>query len=193
MYNLIRKIHLYSGLIILIFLMMYFVSGFMMTHRPWFLGARAAPTTRSAPLRSTGDQSKEQLAADVQRQLGLAGRIQFQPQQPPDVMRFWVIHPGSEIRVDVSKREKLIHVITQREGWVGTLIMLHKVNGFDAQPIFDAYAFLCDLAGASLILFALSGVYLWWKTTKNHLWGILCLAASCAYGAGMMLYLAFAP
>jgi hypothetical protein len=201
MYNLIRKIHLYCGLIILIFLMMYFVSGFMMTHRPWFLGARAVPTTRTAVLESSGDQSsdqssdpsKEKLAASVQRQLRLAGRIQFPQNQPPDVTRFWINHPGTEIRVDVSTGEKRIVITTQRERWVGILIMLHKVNAYDDDPVFDVYAFFCDLAGLSMILFALSGVYLWWKSTRNHAWGILCVAASCAYGAGMMLYLAYAP
>jgi hypothetical protein len=192
MYHLIRKIHLYSGLIILIFLMMYFTSGFIMTHRPWFAVARPAPTTQTVALKSTGDQSKE-LAAEVQSQLKLAGRIQFPQSQPADVTRFWIIHPGTEIRVDVSQREKVIHLSIQREPWVGKLIMLHKVNGYDAQPIFDLYAFFCDLAGLSMILFAFSGIYLWWKSTRNHRWGILCLIASCTYAAGMMLYFAFAP
>ena len=69
----------------------------------------------------------------------------------------------------------------------------HKVAGYDEHPVFDVYAFFCDLTGASMILFALSGVYLWWKTTRDHLWGILCLIASCTYAAGMMLYFAYAP
>ena len=193
MYHVIRKIHLYCGLVILAFLMMYFVSGFIMTHRPWFVIARAAPTTRTVALESSGDRSKEQLAADVQRQLGLAGRIQFPLQQPVDVTRFWLNHPGTEMRVDVSMRHKLIHLTTQREPWVGVLIMLHKVSSYDAHPVFDAVALFSDLAGTSLIVFALTGVYLWWKTTRRRLWGILCLSASCAYAIGMMLYFAYAP
>ena len=192
MYNVIRKLHLYSGLIIVIFLMMYFVSGYMMVHRPWFVTAPPAPTTQTAIFESTGAQTNEQLAADVQKQLGLVGRIQFPQKQPEDAVRFWVNHPGSMTRVDVSTREKRVQLTTQRVGLVGTLIMLHKVAGYDAEPIFDVYAFFCDLAGASMILFPISGIYLWWKTAKNHAWGILCLAASWAYAAGMMLYLAYA-
>ena len=193
MYHVIRKIHLYCGLIILSFLMMYFVSGFIMTHRPWFVISRTAPTSRTVALESSGDQSMEQLATDVQRQLGLAGRIQFPQQQPEDGTRFWLNHPGTEIRVDVLPREKLIRLTTQREPWVGKLIMLHKVSGYDAQPLFDAYSLFCDVAGASLIIFALTGVYLWWKTARHHVWGILCLTASCTYAIGMMLYFAYAP
>ena len=50
MYNPYRKIHLYSGLIILIYVMMFYVSGYVMTHRPWFLGAPGPTTTRTAVL-----------------------------------------------------------------------------------------------------------------------------------------------
>lgn len=193
MYRVVGKIHLYCGLVILGFLMMYFVSGFIMTHRPWFAIPRPAPTTRAVALESSGERTKEQLAADVQRQLGLAGRIQFPQQQPTDVTRFWLNHPGTEIRVDVSTSQRLIRLTTQREPWAGTLIMLHKVSAYDDQPLFDAYALFCDLAGTSLIVFALTGVYLWWTTARRRLWGVLCLAASCTYAVGMMLYFEYAP
>jgi hypothetical protein len=195
MYRVIRRIHQYCGLIILAFIMMYALSGFIMTHRPWFAGVgRPAPTTRTAALaQPVGSRSKEQLAADVQRQLGLVGRIQFPINPPPaDVTRFWINHPGTELRVDVSRREQVIRLTTQRERWVGKLIMLHKVAGYDAQPVFDLCAFFCDLTGLAMILFAFTGVYLWWKTARNRLWGMLCLTASCAYAVGMMLYFAFA-
>lgn len=198
MYNPIRKFHLWCGLIILTFVMMYAVSGAIMTHRPWFAAAahRPAPTTQAVALDPSiaTDQSKEHLAADVQRQLKLEGRIQFPLSQPSaDVARFWVNHPGTELRVDVSKKEKLIRLSLQREPWVGKLIMLHKVSGYDAHPAYDAFAFFADLTGVAMILFAFTGVYLWWKTAKNRLWGVLCLIASCAYGVGMMLYFAYAP
>jgi hypothetical protein len=165
----------------------------MMAHRPWFVTAPPAPTTQTAALESTDALPAEQLATEVQKKLGLAGRIQFPQKQPAEMTRFWVVRPGTMIRVDVPAQEHLIHVTTQRVGLVGTLIMLHKVCGYDGQLIFDAYAFFCDLSGLSMILFAISGVYLWWKRVKNHFWGALCLIASCAYAAGMMLYLAYAP
>src|SRR6266404_3798201 len=168
--------------------MMYFVSGYMMAHRPWFVTAPPPPTTQTAPLESAAAAlPAKQLAAEVQKKLGLVGRIQFPQIQPAEMTRFWVVRPGAMIRVDIPAREHLIHLSTQRVGLVGTLIMLHKVSGYDDNPIFDAYAFFCDFAGLSMILFAITGVYLWWKRVKNHAWGLLCLTASCAYAAGMML------
>ena len=117
MYNTIRKLHLYTGLIVLLLLMMYFVTGYVMIHRPTF-GGQSATTTM--------------------------------------------------------------------------LIKLHRVHGYGDGFIRNAYVLFNDLASFSCILFALSGVYLWWKTAKNKLWGIACLAISCAYGIGMIAYLTFA-
>jgi len=191
MYNLVRKIHLYSGLIILAFVMMYFVSGYMMIHRPWFLGPPST-TTQTVTLDSIGALPIEQLAVEAKKRLGLGGRT-FVQTQTPDMKRFFVIRPGTTVRVDVPAGGDVVHVITQRYGVVGTLIVLHKVRGYDDQWLFNAYALFCDLSGVSMIVFAISGVYLWWKRTKNRLWGILCLTASCVYAAGMMLYFAYAP
>ena len=193
MYHVIRKIHLYCGLVTLTYSMMYFVSGYMMVHRPWFVTAPPPPTTQTATVEFTSALSPEQLAAEVQKQLGLAGRIQFPQKQPVEMTRFWVNRPGAMIRVEVPAGEHLVHLTTQRVGLVGTLIMLHKVSGYDSNLIFDAYALFCDLAGLSMILFAISGVYLWWRRVKNHFWGAVCLIASCAYAVGMMLCLAYAP
>ena len=194
MYNVFRKIHLYSGLIILIYVMMFYVSGYIMTHRPWFLGTPRPTTTRTAVLEpGLLRLSNEQLAANLQKQLGLAGGIQFPLGQPPNLIRFFVIRPGTTVRVDVSTQDKVIRVVTQRYGWVGTLIVLHKIEGYGARPFVNASVFFGDLAALSMIVFAISGVILWWKSVKNHFWGSVCLIASCGYAAGMMLYFAFAP
>jgi hypothetical protein len=118
MYNTIRRIHLYTGLIVLVFLMMYFISGYVMIHRPWFGGQQSAS--------------------------------------------------------------------------VVTLNKLHRVHGYGGGFVRNAFVLCNDLASFACILFALSGVYLWWKTAQAKLWGILCLAISCAYGFGMIVYLALA-
>lgn len=192
MYNLFRKIHLYTGLIILMFLMMYFVSGNIMAHRSWFLKPPPAPTRQTVTLDVDGTLPLLQRAAYVKKELALPGRIQFSQKQPPDGTLFWVCRPGWMIRVDVYPQNHTVRLSTQLTDWIGTLIMLHKIAGYDNEPLFDVYAFCCDLAGVSMILFALTGVYLWWKRMKNHALGLVCLVASCAYAIGMLFYFAYA-
>lgn len=190
MYNLVRKIHLHAGFIILMFLLMYFVSGYIMAHRPWFLPPAAPRTSKTVSLDTDNSLPLPQLAESVKNDLFIPGRIQFPQTQPPDEALFWINHPGTMVRVDVFSQDHTVRLTTQPAGWIGTLIMLHKIAGYDNEPLFDLYAFFCDLAGVSMILFALTGVYLWWKRIKNHAMGILCLMASCGYAIGMMLYFA---
>ena len=193
MYHLIRRIHLYLSLIIILFLMMYFVSGYMMIHTTWFHSGNLPQPVQTAALESRADGPQEQVAANVKKQLHVVGRIQYPTTQPEGMTRFWINHPGTMMRFDVTTSDKLIRITTVRTGIIGTLVMLHKIAGYDDVPLYNLYALFSDLSGVSMILFALSGVYLWWMRTKNHFWGILCLIASCAYAAGVMLYLAFAP
>jgi uncharacterized iron-regulated membrane protein len=88
---------------------------------------------------------------------------------------------------------KLIDVIAQIYESAGRLIVLHKMEWYGVRPFVNASVFFGDLAALSMIVFAISGVILWWKSVKNHFWGSVCLIASCGYAAGMMLYFAYPP
>ena len=76
MYQLVRRIHLFSGTIIMAFLMMYFVSGYMMIHRPWFLRPSPPATTETAPLEAGAPDNVDQLSVFVKEKLNLKGRVQ---------------------------------------------------------------------------------------------------------------------
>jgi hypothetical protein len=193
MYHLIRRIHLYANLVLVLFLMMYFVSGYMMIHTGWFSTSNHPEPVQTAALESSANRPVEKVAVDVKKQLHMVGRIVFPTTQPPGMTRFWITHPGTITRVDIVASENLMRIYTVREGFIGVLIMLHKICGYDDKALYNFCTLFCDLSGLAMIVFALSGVYLWWKRTKHHFWGIVCLTSSCVYAAGVMLYLAFAP
>ena len=197
MYNVIRKIHLYSGLVILVFLMMYFVSGYVMIHRPWFGGQSGKPPAdvRTETLAGyTGPREPEALAAYVVERFQLRGRANVPPpaRQPQKSVRFNVVRPGTIQQVDVPHDGDAVVITTTRENLAGVLVQLHRVHGYGGGLLWNAFVLFNDLASASCILFALSGVYLWWKTAKRKIWGVLCLSASCAYTLGTILYLMYA-
>ena len=198
MYNVIRKVHLYSGLVILVFLMMYFVSGYVLIHRPWFGGqsGKPDPMARTESLAGyTGERNADALAHYVVQRFALHGRLNVPPpdKQPKDAIRFSVFRPGTihEIRIPHDDPDT-ITIRTTRENLAGLLVHLHRIHGYGGGWLFDAYVLFNDLASASCILFALTGVYLWWKTATRKIWGVLCLTASCVYGGGMVLYLLYA-
>ena len=200
MYNVIRKIHLYSGLVILVFLMMYFVSGYVMIHRPWFggqsgqaAGGRAngkhSPATPGArepePLgaRTSSSVSAPRPARTSRRRRGNRGHP----------IRFNVVRPGTIQQVDIPHDGDAVTITTRRAKTSPACSCNSTASTVTAAGrIWNTFVFFNDLASASCILFALSGIYLWWKTAKRKIWGVLCLAASCAYTAGTILYLMYA-
>ena len=197
MYNAIRKIHLYSGLVILVFLMMYFVSGYVMIHRPWFGGqaGKPPPNVRTESLADyTGPREPAALAAYVVDRFSLRGRANIPPaeRQPAKAIRFNVVRPGTIQQVEIPHDGDAVTITTTRENLAGVFAQLHRVHGYGGGWQWNAFVLFNDLASASCIVFALTGVYLWWKTAKRKVWGVLCLGASCAYTIGMVLYLMYA-
>ena len=195
MYSVIRKIHLYSGLVILVFLMMYFVSGYVMIHRPWFGGKSGKPPPPDVRTESlagySGPREPDALAAHVVERFRLHGRANIPPtaRQPQKSVRFNVVRPGTIQQVDIPHDGDAVIITTTRENLAGVLVQLHRVHGYGGGAVWNAFVLFNDLASFSCILFALSGVYLWWKTAKRKIWGALCLGASCAYTIGTILYL----
>jgi hypothetical protein len=197
MYDAIRKVHLYSGLVVLSFLMMYFVSGYVMIHRPWFGGQSNKPpaNVRTESLAGyAGPRTAEALAAYVGEEFDLHGRANIPPaaRQPAKSIRFNIVRPGTIHQVEIPHDGDAVTITTTRENIAGVLVQLHRVHGYGGGAIWNAFVFFNDLASASCIVFALTGVYLWWKTAKRKIWGVLCLTASCAYTAGTILYLMYA-
>jgi hypothetical protein len=188
MYDTIRKLHLYTGLVVMAFLMMYFASGYVIVHRPWFGGeaARPAATVRSESLAGyAGDRSPHAIA----RQFGLSGRVAA-AQDAKGVVRFNVVRPGTIRQIEIRGDD--VTITTRPENAAGVLAQLHRVHGYGGGWAWNSVAVFSDLSGVACIGFALSGVYLWWKTAKRKIWGVLCLAISIAYGGGMVLYLMYA-
>jgi hypothetical protein len=195
MYTVLRRIHLFAGLIIFAFLMMYFITGYIIVHPDWFgrNAAKPEPTTQSASLAGyTGKREPRELAAHVAAQQQLRGRIRVPREQPDDAVRFSVMRPGTTHEINIPDDADTFTIKTSKENLAGTLIQMHRIHGYGHGWLFNLWVFFNDLASLSCILFALTGVYLWWKSTKNHLPGILCLTASCTYALAVILYLMYA-
>lgn len=109
--------------------------------------------------------------------------------QPKDAIRFTIFRPGTTYDVRLPHdADDTVTIRQTRENLAGLLIQLHRIHGYGGW-LFNTYVAFNDLASFSCIFFALTGVYLWWKTVRRKLWGALCLGASIAYGLGMILYL----
>lgn len=184
---------MYLGLFLAPWMLMYALSTAVMTHRDFvasFYGTkmpamsveRELDYSRAFPANATPQQMSEQILDD----LGLAGAhrvtggkdgqsLQIDRQHALGIRRF-TLEPKSG-RLTVEREEFRGPVFLER---------MHRRRGFQ-QPhaIDDTWAWSVDLAMITMVVWALSGLWMWWEMRVTRMGGALCITA------GVVLFTVF--
>ena len=193
MYDTIRRIHLYTGVGVLAFVVMYFFTGYVLIHHEWFPDSPPAKSTREEPLMTAVGASPEEYSSLLQRQFNLAGKRQPPVRTKDGGWRFQYLRPGVTHEAVVPPAGGTVRITTSHFSTRQTLVHFHRLHGYGGGWLYDLWMVMYDLASASMIVFALTGVYLWYKLTKRRTLGWLLLAASFCFTAGTLVYLVHAP
>jgi hypothetical protein len=192
-YTLLRKIHLYAGLAILVFVIVYFVTGYPMIHHDWFPNPEAVKTTRTESLAYTGPREPEAFSNYLQETFDLSGRPTRQRRLPDGGWEFRFTRPGTFFEALVPPSGDSVRITIREENAVETMVGFHKLHEYRGGAVYYAWALFYDLASLSLIVFAFTGIYLWYRLTKKKLLGWIFLGISYGYAAVTVLYLLYAP
>jgi hypothetical protein len=192
-YTLFRKIHLYTGLAILLFLVMFFVTGYPIIHDDWFPKPEPVKTTRTESLAYTGPKEPEAFAKYLQETFDLRGRPIRRRLLQDGGWEFRYTRPGTFYEALVPPSGDSVRITTREENAVETMVGFHKLHEYRGGMIYYAWALFYDLASLSLIVFAFTGIYLWYRLTKKKLLGWIFLGISYGYAAVTVLYLMYAP
>lgn len=193
MYDYIRAVHLYAGMAILVFLLMYFATGYSMIHPDLLADADPVRTTHAERLHYAGERTPEAYAEYLQDTYGLYG----QPQDPVRLengsWRFRYARPGTAYEAVVSARGDSVHITESCDSLRRTLVGFHRLHGYGGGFVYDVWSVFYDLASLALILFAVTGVCMWHRLTQRRFLGWLGLGASFAYAGATIAYLIYAP
>lgn len=193
MYQFIRRIHLFTALFLMTFVVMYFATGYTMVHEGLLDNPDPEKKTRAARLKYKGEKTPEAYALHLQEAFGLAGK-RLPPQRLEDGRwKFEYFRPGRFYEAVVSAAGDSVRITESREHLRRTLTGFHRMHGYGGGWLYDGWVVCYDLASASLILFALTGIYMWYKLTQRRLLGWLLLLASFGYAAATVCYLIYAP
>jgi hypothetical protein len=67
----------------------------------------------------------------------------------------------------------------------------HRLHGYSGGLNYYLWAFIYDLSSISMIVFSLSGVYLWYKTERKRTAGWFVLLGSTVLTYATILYLMY--
>jgi hypothetical protein len=196
-YRWTRDLHLYFGLFVSPFVLLYAVSVFYLNHGK--LAASSSPTESYGNLQIPDgfDQVKGREAVDRARavlpQVGVAGEIGFLRYIAKDRrLIFPVSKAGIDATVDVNLDARSATVTRRRMGLWESISYLHKMPGPHNVAIrgnwigIRAWRWFADATIYFLMFISISGIYLWWAIRAERRIGIALLTAGAATLVGVV-------
>ena len=189
MYRYLRNTHLFLGLFIFLFVMMYGVSSVQMAHNSWF---NAKPLVNESSEKLAPMLDARQAARLLMEKYGWRGELGQVTTRRDDLI-FRVVRPGMVYEVTYAPVSGETKIKTNVANWIGMLNRIHHIGGFwHEYSLINVWAAFIAIVSVSLIVIALSGIYLWFKIHTERLIGGVLLAAGLIYGLGLMILLRIA-
>jgi hypothetical protein len=186
--RLIRRIHMYAGLFLAPWMLMYALSTLVMTHRetvlslypsknPAMVTERELDYSRSFSATAT----REEIGKQILRDIGLEGAHNVSGGRDGKPLVINRQHALSSRRVTFDPAAQKLTI--QREEFRAATFLerLHRRRGYNhPYALEDTWGFSVDVAVVIMAFWCLSGVWLWWELKVTRLWGALSLAAGIA-------------
>lgn len=133
MYPFLRNVHLYSAFTLLVFVVMYFVSGYIMVHEGWFGRDNEAVGPRSISLDATeisAAPDSETFARWLQERVALRGQAFPGQRQGNGEWIFYIERPGMNYTVVVSRDLASAEISGSKPNLAGTMHGFHRLHGY---------------------------------------------------------------
>jgi hypothetical protein len=172
---------------------MYFVSGYIMIHVPWF--GRPEPQVSQETIKLTRPLkgNEPNISEYLQKEFYLSGkRFPARKQENGNIVfEYW--RPGEAYEVILTPNKPEVIIKRHKWQWQNTMIGFHRMHDYMGGLIYTIWAFLLDIVSLSLIVFGITGIIMWYKLTTKPLLGWILLSVTYIYSLVTILYLLYAP
>jgi len=97
------------------------------------------------------------------------------------------VRPGYHYKVVIAPDRKSLPITPREENMHRTAVVFHRMEEYGGGFLYDIYIFMMDLSSLALIVYGLSGIYLWYKLEKKKWPGLLFLLAGAGYTLAVMV------
>lgn len=181
MYRQIRNLHLYIGLFISPFLLIYAVSVFFLNHnwKPW---SEAETETISYNISVPDEENSRELARLIMQQLNLTGEMSWvNYNQNSNLISFPLDKPGLNKVIRANLSEGTAEVERQYTGVWDAMVFLHEMPGSHLVSIrgnwiyVRIWGWLADITVYFILFVTASGVYMWSVMKAEEKTGLIFL------------------
>ena len=188
-----RRLHLYLGLSLLPWFLVYGVSSIPFSHPAWGQSVYGAPKwtprfERPYDLPLTANADLRDIGRAIASESGLDGAYGA---YRPDARRINVyVHTfWHATQITYDSETKTLRAEDRPFRWDHFLTGLHARGGFSQDGVLDdAWAVVVDGVALAFLVWAASGIYMWWSLARLRLWGAVALGAGFA-SFGILLVL----
>lgn len=174
----VRRAHLYTGLFLLPWVIMFGVSTIPINHQSpepaeW---TRLAEHRFDAPVPASSENLRP-LGRDMMNAAGIEGGYYVYRVNPRQVQAG---HPRflAPLRINYFSEERRLVVEQRRFSLRPFLSAMHTRGGYDMGGFWDSiWAVFVDAVCIGLILWIASGIYMWWGLPSTRGWGWIALGA----------------
>jgi hypothetical protein len=169
-YQLLRSLHLYFGLFITPFVLIFSISVLVLNHPQLISLLSPVPPARETKTRLDKipyDTTDLLTARAIIQKLGIKGEVDF-INQDNDRISFPVKKPGLLTHVTIDKHTDSVFISQKQEGAYRAMAYLHSMPGQHNQKIrgnsgfIKAWRVLADVVVYTLLFLTISGVFLWY-------------------------------
>lgn len=183
----IRDLHLYAGLFLCPFVLLFAFSTFLLNHP-----SRTAPGNlegrREVPVHvPPGEPGSIPQARAILQQIGVTGEMDYVRYNAKAGRLFIpVSKPGETTRVDVDLRANTATIEREVRGLGDALNYLHKMPGPHNVKFRGNWAYMSwwavttDVAVYGILFLTVSGLYLWWKIKAERAVGLALVVGGAA-------------
>jgi hypothetical protein len=99
--------------------------------------------------------------------------------------------PGTVASVRVSRANDSVYLEVKKGNFNMVMNQFHRLHGYAGGWNYYLWAFVYDLSSISMIVFSITGLYLWYKIERRRLVGWLVLLTSTILTFSTIFYLMF--
>lgn len=194
-----RDLHLYFGLFVSPFLIVFAASVFFVNHVPVNPADADAAVEAFSDLQvpegieQAQDMDRVRLAQEVLHQVGVAGEINFiRSLSEERRLVIPVIRPGVEATIDLNIAARTAKVSQRRTSWGETISYLHRSPGPHNVSIrgnwfwTGVWRWVADATVYLILFLSVSGIYLWAVLRAERRIGLMLLAAGALSFFGLV-------
>ncbi|MDX2245625.1 MAG: PepSY-associated TM helix domain-containing protein [Bacteroidia bacterium] len=187
LYILFRQIHFYSGAFLLVFLLLFFVTGYLLTQHDWFDHPEPVQEITSHSLPVPGFEEESEKIDWLRSQYSIVGKSNPVRQSEDGSWHVDFISPRHTIKVHVFPLSDSLSIEKTQHPPYRTLVVLHRMHNYGGGWFYNIYLFFMDMVSISLLIFSATGIYLWWKLIPSKWLGAALLVAGLGYVAGVII------